>query len=415
MTDPIAPRDPAVSSHHFDATDAVAPSDAVESTEPLEHHSSVEGPSAEEERAFAGEKTTVEKKVFELAQKLAPGEVAELELGGKVTDGLHLSGSGKVKIEREHDGSFSVELEGKGAVGVGIDPGAYAEEIKAGFSASAAVTVEAGTKLHFKTPEALADFVDASSGAQMKVAGTGVGWVLEKLAEAGGVVGKDPTSRLAHYFANNTAKVSVAGGVTAAAGFALEVEAAKFGVGMEANLRGTAKTTYTYDVERGVLRQTQSVSGKVGGKAGLGAFSELSEKGTLSLEREVRFPRERVRELLSGHAEQFFNDVSKMTTRTYLTHEGIGTVATVGGASYTFSSKTELGGEGKTEVEYEASEVGNTWALAGGVAGVEGEVVAKRSRKFEGSSLEECRRKAAETANHEQALTNARAQSRLRD
>jgi hypothetical protein len=370
--------------------------------------------SAAEEREFAGPQSTLEKRVCTLAQGLGPDESVELELGALVDDGVHAGASGRIRLEHEADGTYSATLEEAGELGVGFGPRVKAG-IAAGAYGSSAVTAEAGLQLRFKTPESLADFIDAACGAQLKVSGAG-GQALQRLAEGPHLLGSSPEARVAHYLALNTTEVSVASGTSTRGGGGIELEVFKqLGVGVSADVAHAQQQQLTYDVDRGVLRLSGTTSLEADAFVGVLMVGEGVQKGTLRVDTEVPLPRERLGELLHGDPRRFFEDLSKTSVQVSFVHEGsVASVVGLGGSA-SYSSSTVLLGKdrGQTEVTLETTAPGNAFGGSAVLAGVEGELVGKRSRRFDGRSVEECRQKALEASEHDRALAAARTQSRL--
>jgi hypothetical protein len=152
-----------------------------------------------------------------------------------------------------------------------------------------------------------------------------------------------------------------------------------------------------------VLRLSGTTSLAADAFVGVGMVGEGFEKGTLRVDTEVPFPRERLGELLLGDPRRFFQDLPRRTLQVSLVHEG--TVASVVGlgGSATASSTTVLLGKdrGTTTVTYQVAAAGQAFGGGAVVAG------------FEGHSLKECQQKALAAADHDRALSAARTHSRL--
>lgn len=233
----------------------------------------------ETERAYATASISrYEQHVTDVAARMGSGEELTLAFGGSVKAALLGGANSKATIKREDDGSFTVTLKFDGKFGIGaqagIDDGTQ-NKPSAKASVSLSQKLEAGTKLKFATPEALADFMDAAAAASVSVANPGVASGLQQL----GWLGEAGFSRLAHYVLNNTKVLNL--GMVGELELSTEanIVLAKFGV--SAGLR----TGYQlqYDAEKHQL----SVIQKSAAFGSAGASSRLAHAGVEG-EAEVR-------------------------------------------------------------------------------------------------------------------------------
>ncbi len=223
--------------------------------------------SVEAERAFATQSVSAyERQISDVAARMGCGDELSLAFGASVKAAALGGANSKATIKREDDGSFTVTLKFDAKAGIGVQAG-ISDGMQGGPSASAGASashkLEAGTKLKFATPEALADFMDAAAAASVSVANPAIAYGVKQL----GWLGDDSFSRLAHYVLNNSKVLNL--GVVGELELSAEANMVFAKVGIAAGARHGYQLQY--DAQQHQLSVIQKVGafGAAGGSVGL--------------------------------------------------------------------------------------------------------------------------------------------------
>jgi hypothetical protein len=246
-------------------------------------------------------------------------------------------------------------------------------------------------------------------------AGLGAAW----LARKAGLLDADPSARLVHYLQSNASLISLGFGEQARLSGALELETHHAELVLAGGALGgaaSAKFTYAYDVERGVLLAKESVSVEGDFKAGvLVASGGARERGALSLVTEVPLARERLDELLQGDPRALVQGARRTASWVELTHEGDAQLSALGErGEYTSTTRFPVAGQwGQSQTTVTLTTADQTLGGTVGALGGELQLLVARGQTFVGESLADCQRQAAEARRTAQQLAGARSRARL--
>jgi hypothetical protein len=226
--------------------------------------------SAAEEIRDAGAKSKFEELVLPQLTSIKQGESVEIEMSvlaktGLIPDLPDVGVKGTVKVTREADGSYTLELlaevEASRTAGTGKDDTRTEEQKKAQgnaeLKAKVGITLAVGTKFHLKTAEGAADLIDTLVSVGVMVGGNvGIQSALERLNMLDTKGAANACAKLKAHIEHHLVKASIEVG----AGISLTADIQALCFKFSGNMEFKGKVCVEYDANKGALVFTQATS-----------------------------------------------------------------------------------------------------------------------------------------------------------